>query len=138
MIFLEILAGVLGGIVGGMGMGGGTLTIPILTIFLSYEQLQAQGINLIAFLPMSVVALIIHAKNHLVAFKETWLLALIGSAFSLIGALVANHMSSGVLKNLFAVFLIWLAIWQLIEMIKKNKQDKNKMKNANEPNKEQN
>lgn len=138
MIFLEILAGVLGGIVGGMGMGGGTLTIPILTIFLSYEQLQAQGINLIAFLPMSVVALIIHAKNHLVAFKETWLLALIGSAFSLIGALVANHMSSGVLKKLFAVFLIGLAIWQLIEMIKKNKQDKNKMKNANEPNKEQN
>lgn len=138
MIFLEILAGVLGGIVGGMGMGGGTLTIPILTIFLSYEQLQAQGINLIAFLPMSVVALIIHAKNHLVAFKETWLLALIGSVFSLIGALVANHMSSGVLKNLFAVFLIGLAIWQLIEMIKKNKQDKNKMKNANEPNKEQN
>lgn len=138
MIFLEILAGVLGGIVGGMGMGGGTLTIPILTIFLSYEQLQAQGINLIAFLPMSVVALIIHAKNHLVAFKETWLLALIGSAFSLIGALAANHMSSGVLKNLFAVFLIGLAIWQLIEMIKKNKQDKNKMKNANEPNKEQN
>lgn len=126
MIFLEILAGVLGGIVGGMGMGGGTLTIPILTIFLSYEQLQAQGINLIAFLPMSVVALIIHAKNHLVAFKETWLLALIGSAFSLIGALVANHMSSGVLKNLFAVFLIGLAIWQLIEMIKKNKKDKTK------------
>lgn len=135
MIFLEILAGVLGGIVGGMGMGGGTLTIPILTIFLSYEQLQAQGINLIAFLPMSVVALIIHAKNHLVAFKETWLLALIGSAFSLIGALVANHMSSGVLKNLFAVFLIGLAIWQLIEMIKKNKQDKNKMENSNNLNK---
>lgn len=135
MIFLEVLAGVIGGIVGGMGMGGGTLTIPILTIFLSYEQLQAQGINLIAFLPMSVVALIIHAKNHLVAFKETWLLALIGSAFSLIGALVANHMSSGVLKNLFAVFLIGLAIWQLIEMIKKNKQDKNKMENSNNLNK---
>lgn len=135
MIFLEILAGVFGGIVGGMGMGGGTLTIPILTIFLSYEQLQAQGINLIAFLPMSVVALIIHAKNHLVAFKETWLLALIGSVFSLIGALVANHMSSGVLKKLFAVFLIGLAIWQLIEMIKKNKQDKNKMENSNNLNK---
>lgn len=135
MIFLEILAGVLGGIVGGMGMGGGTLTIPILTIFLSYEQLQAQGINLIAFLPMSVVALIIHAKNHLVAFKETWLLALIGSVFSLIGALVANHISSGVLKKLFAVFLIGLAIWQLIEMIKKNKQDKNKMENSNNLNK---
>ena len=87
MIFLEILVGVLGGIVGGMGMGGGTLTIPLLTIFLHYQQLRAQGINLIAFLPMSVIALIIHIKNHLVAFKETWGLAVVGCLFSLIGAL---------------------------------------------------
>ncbi len=124
MIFGEIIAGVLGGIVGGMGMGGGTLTIPILTIFLAYEQLNAQGVNLIAFLPMSVVALIIHAKNHLVAFKQTWLLALIGCGFSLIGALLANHISSVVLKKLFALFLIGLGIWQLVEMIKAHKADK--------------
>ena len=137
-MFLEILAGILGGIVGGMGMGGGTLTIPILTIFLSYVQLQAQGINLIAFLPMSVVALIIHAKNHLVAFKETWLLALVGSVFSLTGALVANHISSSVLKKLFALFLIGLAIWQLIEMIKKNKQNKSKIKDVEDLKKENN
>lgn len=126
MIFWEIIAGVLGGIVGGMGMGGGTLTIPILTIFLSYEQLKAQGVNLIAFLPMSVVALIIHIKNHLVEFKQTWLLALVGCIFSLGGALIANHMSNAILKKLFAIFLIGLAIWQLVEMIrsKNQKQDK--------------
>lgn len=126
MIFWEIVAGVLGGIVGGMGMGGGTLTIPILTLFLSYEQLSAQGVNLIAFLPMSIVALVIHIKNHLVAYKETWGLAAVGCVFSLIGALVANHMSNVVLKKLFAVFLIGLGIWQLVEMIrsKRQKQDK--------------
>ena len=124
MIVWEIIAGVLGGIVGGMGMGGGTLTIPILTIFLHYEQLKAQGVNLIAFLPMSVVALIIHAKNHLVAFKQTWGLALVGSLFSLGGALLANHMSNIVLKKIFAVFLIGLGIWQLVEMIKAYKQSK--------------
>ena len=39
MIFWEIIAGVIGGIVAGMGMGGGTLTIPILTIFLKYVHL---------------------------------------------------------------------------------------------------
>ena len=128
MIFWEILAGALGGIVGGMGMGGGTLTIPILTIFLAYEQLQAQGINLIAFLPMSVVALIIHFKNKLVDFKSTWGLALIGSLFSLIGALVANQLSNVVLKKLFAVFLIGLGIWQIIEMKKQKKEKENKTK----------
>lgn len=118
MIFWEIIAGIIGGIIGGMGMGGGTLTIPILTIFLSYAQLSAQGVNLIAFLPMSIIALIIHIKNHLVAFKQTWLLALVGCIFSLGGALLANHISNAVLKKLFAVFLIGLAIWQIVEMIK--------------------
>ncbi len=122
MIFWEIVAGILGGIVGGMGMGGGTLTIPILTLFLSYEQLSAQGVNLIAFLPMSIVALVIHIKNHLVAYKETWGLALVGCVFSLIGALIANHMSNGVLRKLFALFLIGLGIWQLVEMIRSKHQ----------------
>ena len=119
MIIFEIIAGALGGIVGGMGMGGGTLTIPILTIFLSYEQLQAQGINLIAFLPMSIIALVVHFKNKLVDYKNTWGLALTGSVFSLIGALIANNMNNAVLKKLFAIFLIGLGIWQLVEMIKK-------------------
>lgn len=119
MIIVEILAGAIGGIVGGMGMGGGTLTIPILTLFLSYEQLQAQGVNLIAFLPMSVIALIIHFKNKLVDFKSTWVLALIGCLFSLFGALIANSIDNAVLKKLFAIFLIGLGVWQIVEMIKK-------------------
>ena len=123
MIFWEIVVGILGGIVGGMGMGGGTLTIPLLTIFLSYKQLSAQGINLIAFLPMSLVALFIHIKNHLVAFKSTWLLALVGCIFSLGGALVANNVSNMLLKKLFAIFLIGLGVWQIIEM-KKSKNQK--------------
>ena len=65
-ILFRILAGMVGGICGGMGMGGGTLIIPILTIFLSFSQLQAQGINLVAFIPMSIVAIILHSKNKLI------------------------------------------------------------------------
>ena len=36
-----ILSGVVSGILGGMGMGGGTLLIPILTIFLNFAQKNA-------------------------------------------------------------------------------------------------
>ena len=125
MIFWEIVAGIIGGIVAGMGMGGGTLTIPILTIFLKYEQLRAQGINLIAFLPMAVVALVIHVKNHLVDFKNTWMLALVGAVFSLAGALVANNISNSILKKFFALFLIGLGVWQFIEMKRNQKSDMN-------------
>ena len=89
-IVFRILAGLTGGLVGGMGMGGGTLLIPILTIFLSFTQLQAQGINLIAFIPMSIIAIIVHAKNKLVKFKESWLLALFGAITSFLSALLAT------------------------------------------------
>lgn len=124
MIIWSILAGVIGGIVAGMGMGGGTLTIPILTIFLKFKQITAQGINLIAFLPMSIVAIIIHMKHKLVAFKETWLLPVSGLIFSVGGAILANNISSGVLKKIFAGFLIALGIWQMIELIIQCKNDK--------------
>lgn len=126
MVFWEIIAGLLGGIIGGMGMGGGTLTIPILTIFLSYKQLQAQGVNLVAFLPMSVIAIIIHIKNKLIDFKSTWLLAVVGCVFSLFASLVAVKLKNEVLTKLFAIFLICLAIWQLVEFIKLKNQNKDK------------
>lgn len=117
-IVFRIIAGVIGGTVGGMGMGGGTLLIPLLTIFLHFTQLQAQGINLIAFIPMSIVAIILHTKNHLIKFKDTWLLALVGAVISFLSALIATNLKNAVLKKFFAVFLIILGIWQLIQVIK--------------------
>lgn len=128
-IVFRILAGLVGGVVGGMGMGGGTLLIPILTIFLSFTQLQAQGINLIAFIPMSIVAIILHTKNKLIKFKESWLLAVFGAITSFLSALVATNLKNSVLKKLFAIFLIGLGIWQAVEVIKqikKNKKQKEK------------
>lgn len=56
MTILLIVFGFLGGILGGMGMGGGTLLIPLLS-FLDIPQRTIQAINLIGFLPMSAVAL---------------------------------------------------------------------------------
>ena len=128
-IVFRILAGLTGGLVGGMGMGGGTLLIPILTIFLSFTQLQAQGINLIAFIPMSIIAIIVHAKNKLVKFKESWLLALFGAITSFVSALLATSLNNTILKKLFAIFLIGLGIWQAIDVFKafkKQKEEKQK------------
>ena len=118
MIIWEIIGGLVGGLVGGMGMGGGTLLIPILTLLAGFEQLEAQGINLISFIPMSIVALILHFKNKLVRFKETYWLAIIGAGVSIVSALIAVHINSNILKKIFALFLIAIGIWQLVELIK--------------------
>jgi len=127
MIVWEIIGGLVGGLIGGMGMGGGTLLIPILTLLAGFGQLEAQGINLISFIPMSIIALILHFKNKLVRFKETYWLAIIGAGVSLVSALVAVHINATVLKKIFAIFLLIIGIWQLVEFIKscKNKKEDN-------------
>ena len=100
------IAGLVSGVVGGMGMGGGTLLIPILSIFLGFAQKDAQGINLLVFIPMSIVALVVHIKNKLVDFRVGIPIVLIGVVFSVVGSMIANKLSNNNLRTYFGVFLL--------------------------------
>ena len=120
-IFLLILFGVIGGIFGGMGMGGDTMLIPLLTIFLNFSQKVSQGFNIFSFLVMAVFALIIHIKNGLVDIKSVIPIVLSGILFSLGGAYLANLAKGNVLKIIFGVFLILLAIFEIFKLFKENK-----------------
>lgn len=115
---LQIIIAVsaLGGVIGGMGMGGGTLLIPLLTMFAGIEQHLAQCINLIAFIPMSVVALVIHGKNGYVKLSAVPIavIALIGAVG---GSFFAAHAKGYVLRACFGAFLIALGLYQLVKLI---------------------
>lgn len=113
MAFLVLfLCGLAGGVLGGMGMGGGTVLIPLLTLF-GVDQAMAQGVNLVAFLPMAALALSVHARSGLL--KSTGLFPLIASAlvFSALGSLLAAHLPPALLERGFGVFLIVLAFFRL-------------------------
>ena len=88
-----IIAGIVGGVFGGMGMGGGTLLIPVLTIFLGFDQKVAQGINLLSFLVMAVFSIYIHYKNGLIVTKNLWLIILFGVFFAIVGAFLMSFLS---------------------------------------------
>ena len=114
MSFLIFFAcGIAGGVLGGMGMGGGTLLIPLLTAVCGVGQTAAQGVNLLCFLPMSLIALGVHAKNGLV--KKEGLLFLIAPAllFSALASLLAAVLPQSILSKSFGAFLIVLAVFQL-------------------------
>ena len=116
--FLYALAGFCGGFVGGMGMGGGTLLIPLLTLVLGFSQKQAQAVNLVAFLPMAAVALIIHAKKRRVCFREAiWFLPS-GVIVGTLGALIMRSFSGRVLRKSFGAFLVLLALVSVIRRLK--------------------
>ena len=98
---LYSIAGVVGGLIGGMGMGGGTLLIPILSIFYNVKQHQAQAINLISFIPMAIVALIIHVKNHLVVYKDLIPIIISGVVTCVGGCFLSKIISGTLLKRGF-------------------------------------
>lgn len=112
MVYLLILYGLIGGILGGMGMGGGTLLIPLLTLLGGLSQLESQGINLISFTVMAIISIIIHAKNKLIEFKVALPIILSGVVFSLLGSLLASSINTLTLKSLFGVFLVALGLFQ--------------------------
>ena len=116
-----VFAGIIGGVLGGMGMGGGTVLIPLLSIFYSVAQHTAQAVNLISFIPMAVVALIIHIKNKLVKFDKIFLIVLPGIATCILGCYLAQAMSGDLLKRCFGGFLIILSIFQVIAGLRKEK-----------------
>ena len=119
--YLLFACGLLGGVLGGMGMGGGTALIPLLTIVCGLSQSTAQGINLLSFLPMSAIALSIHAKNGLL--QKSGLFFIIAPALlsSVGGALLAIVLPSAILKRTFGFFLIGLSFWQLYQIVLKFK-----------------
>lgn len=116
-IFLA-LTGVLSGVLGGMGMGGGTLLIPLLTLLFGFNQKIAQGINLVAFSIMAIIVIFVHIKNKLIDIKVALKFGLVAASFSCFGAFLANMINVRYLKVCFGVLLILVAIYETVEQIK--------------------
>ena len=120
-----IIVSFCGGIIGGMGMGGGTLLIPLLTLAAGLDQHLAQSVNLIAFIPMSVVALIIHKKNGYVMFGKSVHIVLLAALGAIGGSFLAKYSGGYVLRACYGAFLIALGIIQAVKTIKTAVQNKN-------------
>lgn len=116
-ILIFIIIGIAGGLIGGMGMGGGTLLIPLLTLFTATDQHLAQAVNLIAFIPMSAVALIIHIKNKLVEFRFVPITALPAVTASVLASLLSKRVEGDALGMYFGIFLMCLGVYQLVSAI---------------------
>lgn len=112
-----MLIGIISGIIAGMGLGGGTLLIPLLTIFMSVSQHLAQGINLIVFVPMAIIVSVIYIKNKLINFKYYFVIAIPAVIVAFVGALVSFQVSKQLLKIVFGCFVGVIGLVQLIYFV---------------------
>ena len=119
--YLYFILGFIGGIPAGMGMGGGTVTIPLLVLVGGVEQKVAQCANLFSFLPMSVGALKTHADNGLLETQGILWIILPALVLSALGTWAAAVLPSQILRKAFGVFLIGLAIVGLLRTLKAQK-----------------
>lgn len=108
-----ILAGMVGGLLGGMGFGGGTLLIPILTLVLDVQPKLAAWVNLVAFLPTAAVALVVHTRNGLVVWRESVFLLFFAFLGMALAFLLGGDLSDYFLKRAFGWFMIVLGATSL-------------------------
>jgi uncharacterized membrane protein YfcA len=108
-----ILIGLAGGLLSGlMGVGGGIILIPLMTIILGMSQHQAQGTSL-GIIMFSFVSMLVYYKKGYVNLS---LVLLIGIGFVIggfFGSQLAGIISGPVLKKCFAVLMIAVAVRML-------------------------
>ncbi|MBR4073608.1 MAG: sulfite exporter TauE/SafE family protein [Clostridia bacterium] len=108
-----LLAGLLSGVIGAMGMGGGAVLIIYLTLFAGVEQIAAQGINLIFFIPIGLTAVLIYSKKKQIKWKITIPIALGGIIGSLVGLRITGLLGSDLLSKIFGGLLCLLGIFEI-------------------------
>lgn len=108
-----VLVGFLSGVIGGMGIGGGAILIPVLTIFMGFSQKTAQTINLLYFIPTAVIALIKHNKNKRIEKTVLTPIILSGVVGCVIGSYIALNIDNAMLKKMFGVFLLVMGLREI-------------------------
>lgn len=110
---LPALAGAVTGILSGFGVGGGTLLLIYLTAFAGMEQVLAQGINLLYFLPAAGAALPSHIKNGYIEKKAAVPAICAGLVCTALAAWAATALDVRLLRKCFGVFLLYVGFTEL-------------------------
>lgn len=121
-----LMIAILSGLFAGMGMGGGTFLIPLITLLMNVEQEVAQCINLLVFIPMAVVDIIIYSKKKYIDYENWWIISVPAVIISTLGALVAFKLPGNVLKIIFGSFISLIGIVQIVVLIVKFIKQKSK------------
>ena len=123
---LELFTGIISGTVSGTGMGGGTILILILSVFMGIEQHTAQATNLVFFIPTSIAAIIITIKEKLINWKIGIAVAISGITGAIFGAKISVNLNVNNLRKYFGIFLIIITIYEIYSLIETYKNHKSK------------
>ena len=107
---LAILIAVAGGLAGGLvGVGGGVLFVPALTIFLGLTQVEGESTSLLMIVIVALVGAIRQNGYGNVRVREALVIGALSPLGVFAGVAIANHVSERVLQLSFAALALFMA-----------------------------
>jgi uncharacterized protein len=105
------LAGVAGGLVGGLlGVGGGVLFVPALAIVLDEPQIRAEATSLLAIVPVALAGAWNQRRYDNVRVRDAALVGALSPLGVAFGVVVANAVSQRTLELAFAALVLVIAV----------------------------
>jgi uncharacterized membrane protein YfcA len=94
---------------GTIGIGGGALFVPTMTVGARVPQAVAQGTSLVAIVPTALVSTITHIREgNVMRQAATWMGG--GGVFgAILGALIAVEVPGSILARVWGAFLLFTA-----------------------------
>ena len=108
---LLIAGGLLGGFFSGtVGIGGGVLFVPTMTVGFRLSQAVAQGTSLLAIVPTAIVGGLTHLREGNVQVRPALWMGGGGLVSAIVGALVAVEVPGPLLARVWGAFLVLFAL----------------------------
>ena len=109
-VVAAIALGVAAGFVSGLlGVGGGILFVPALTLALGLGQHEAEATSLLAIMPVALIGAVRQHGYGNVRLRVATLIGVLAVAGTVAGVALANALPDHVLKLLFAALLLFVA-----------------------------
>jgi uncharacterized membrane protein YfcA len=116
LVAFGFLAGATAGL---LGVGGGIMIIPFLTLVAGVSQHQAEATSLLVILPTAIVATIVLRRKGIGDAALALRFGTLGAAGGVLGALAALALPAHVLRLVFALFLAAVAVRLLRDGLKR-------------------
>jgi uncharacterized membrane protein YfcA len=109
-MILAAILGVAAGVISGLlGVGGGILFVPTLTLVLSLSQLRAEATSLLAIIPVALVGAARQWRYGNVELRDGLVLGALAAAGAVAGVATANVVPQHALKLAFAGLMLLIA-----------------------------
>jgi len=108
---LVALIAIAGGLAGGLvGVGGGVLFVPAMTIFLDFGQVEAEATSLLTIVIVALVGAYRQNSYGNVRVREALTIGALSPLGVLVGVWVSNQVSERALRLAFAALALFMAL----------------------------